>query len=686
MQKQSILSPAQITWQDTTPVSVSFDDFYFSTDDGLNESRYVFLKPNKLPERFLHGDLSQPFIVAETGFGTGLNFLITWQAWKQQTQAKRPFHFFSVEKFPLRKEDLTKALANWPELHEFISPLIEQYPPIISGLQTLEFESGKVRLSLLFGDISTDLSSINFKADAWYLDGFSPKKNPDMWTDHFFSLIADKSKKGSTFSTFTSASLVRKSLTNAGFNVLKQEGFGKKREMVFGDFSPAKSSQNSNYLIQPLWSISDPKLIYSPKLVSKSTHDSKASSLYDIAIIGAGLSGLSTAYELAQQGLSVCIIDKNEGPVKGASGQTQLAMYAKLPSEASKIFNFIIQGLVGSIRFYNRLQCESSLLGASKFWHQTGLLQLAWNDKESIKQRSFLENISLPEEIIRAIDSNSASEISGLDIKVSALWLEQSGWLDPIKYSEAILSSLEIETVFGQTVKELIFDEVQQHWLLPTGKHGKTITAKNVVIANSNDAKRFSQASHLPSKPLRGQVTSIKHQNLKTSKTIICGEGYLCPPVNGWHHFGATFDLKCAEPIIKEVDTQKNISSLNKWLPEWLQDDIIESASYHHAAGLRCTTPDYIPIVGQAPIADKMVEDFANLRNDAKTCKEKYGCCYPNLFINMGHGSKGLFTTPLAAQIIRYHICGGLMPCLEEHRIMLSPARFIIKHLIQSRI
>lgn len=689
MNKQTILLPAKLTWQDTTPVSASFEDFYFSTDDGLNESRYVFLKPNHLPKRFTEGSLSEPFIVAETGFGTGLNFLITWQAWQQETQPKRPLHFFSIEKYPLRREDLSKALANWPELNQFIKPLIEHYPPIVAGLQTLEFEAGNVRLSLLFGDITTDLSSLHFKADAWYLDGFAPKKNPEMWTDSFFKAIAQKSKCGTTFSTFTSASMVRKCLASANFTVYKQEGFGKKREMVFGHFSPPETATASQSLKKALWSLPEP---------ADETKTSHKLPDFDVAIIGAGLSGLATAHELAQQGLSVCLIEEKSGAAKGASGQTQLAMYAKLPSEANKLFNFTIHTLSGSIRFYNALQKNIEKTNALKFWHQSGLLQLAWNEKEHKKQTSFLTNIRLPEELIKHIDAKTASEKSGLNIEVDALWFEQAGWLDPNSYSEAILSNTNINSFFNHKVKSLTYNDINQHWEISAetstissfepsvSSKNKRFSAKYVVIANSNDAKRFSQVNHLPSKPLRGQVTSIRHESLKGSKAVICGEGYLCPPLNNWHHFGATFDLKCHEAVIKETDTEQNIKSIKNWLPEWLITDTIKGADFHHSAGLRCTTPDYLPIVGQAPISEKMIEDFAKLRVDSNACKERYGSYYPNLFINIGHGSKGLFTTPLAAHIIRHYICGGLPPCSEEHRVMLSPARFIIKHLIQRRI
>lgn len=683
MTKQTILTPAQLSWQGTTPVSVSFEDFYFSTNNGLNESRYVFLKANGIPERYSAKNSSQAFIISETGFGTGLNFLTSWQAWVKQAEPKRPLHFFSIEKYPLRKEDLAKALSNWPELKEPISALMDQYPPLISGLHTLDFEDGRVRLSLLFGDVLTELSGINFNADAWYLDGFSPKKNPDMWTNNFFKLIAEKSKPGTTFSTFTSASVVRKNLTEVGFHVHKQKGFGIKREMVCGFFSPTVSVLEKSKTTKSLWSLPKPEISDSNLIP---VYQTKEKNQYDVAIIGAGLAGLSTAYELSQQGLKVCMLDKNSGPVQGASGQTQLAMYAKLPSEANKLFHFIIQGLNGSMRFYNRLQDKTKQYGSSEFWHQTGLMQLAWNNKESIKQKSFIRNINLPKDIIQFIDAKSAAEKSSLDINVDALWFEKAGWLDPVKYADAILSNLPIDRLFSQKISALSFDEEKQNWLLATENNGVALSAKHVVIANSNDAKYFPQVSHLPSKPLRGQVTSIKQSDLKSSKTVVCGEGYLCPPIDSWHHFGATFDLKCDEAIIKESDAEQNIKSLKAWLPNWLLDSTVESAEYHHSAGLRCTTPDYLPIVGQAPIADKMIEDFAKLRVDSNACKDKHGSYYPNMFVNIGHGSKGLFTTPLAAQIIRYHICGGLPPCLEEHRVMLSPARFIIKHLTQRRL
>jgi len=348
-----MLIPAAVRWQQATPVSASFDDFYFSTDNGLDESRYVFLHANRLPERFQEGPHTQPFIIAETGFGTGLNFLASWSAWRKLSAPKRPLHFFSIEKYPLCQSDLEQALANWPELAECIELLLADYPPLVKGLHNLDFEQGKVRLSLVFGDI-TELALHQFKADAWYLDGFSPRKNPEMWTANLFETMAQRSQPGTSFSTFTAASDIRKQLQQAGFDIKKRIGFGIKREMLYGTYLPTSEQVSERHHLQNLWSQPAPDLTDATNIMQIK---SKTGS-YDVAIIGAGLAGLATAYELAQQGLKVCLIDANAAPVQGASGQSQLAMYAKLPSEANKLFHFIIHALCDSFRYYTKLQAQ----------------------------------------------------------------------------------------------------------------------------------------------------------------------------------------------------------------------------------------------------------------------------------------------------------------------------------------
>ncbi len=221
-----------LSWEQDTPLSTQHEDFYFSLKNGLDESNYVFLKANHLPRRFISGDLNQPFVIVETGFGTGLNFLAAWDVWSRLQEPKRPLHFISVEKYPLSKTDLKKCLDCWPQLAGLASQLIANYPDLTAGMHSVSFGVDAVTLSLLFGDVNEDLCLHEFLADCWFLDGFSPRKNPSMWTDQLFDLVASHSNDATTLSTFTAASSVRKGLERAGFEVNKLPGFGAKREMI----------------------------------------------------------------------------------------------------------------------------------------------------------------------------------------------------------------------------------------------------------------------------------------------------------------------------------------------------------------------------------------------------------------------------------------------------------------------
>ena len=241
--KQYAIQPANLEFNaEGTPVSRDFDDVYFSNDNGLEETRYVFLGGNRIAERFV--EHPRPlFVVAESGFGTGLNFLTLWQAFAafratQPDATLQRLHFISFEKFPLSRDDLTAAHQHWPELAEFAGPLQAQWPLPLAGCHRLLLEEGRVTLDLWFGDINelTDQldDSLNQKVDAWFLDGFAPAKNPDMWTQNLFNAMARLARPGGTLATFTSAGFVRRGLQDAGFTMQKCKGFGRKREMLRG--------------------------------------------------------------------------------------------------------------------------------------------------------------------------------------------------------------------------------------------------------------------------------------------------------------------------------------------------------------------------------------------------------------------------------------------------------------------
>ncbi|WP_312836996.1 tRNA (5-methylaminomethyl-2-thiouridine)(34)-methyltransferase MnmD, partial [Pantoea sp.] len=241
---------AKLSWNEQgTPVSRAFDDVYFSNDNGLEETRYVFLGGNAIPEKFARHERDL-FITAETGFGTGLNFLTLWQAF-DRFRSERPqatlqrLHFISCEKYPLTQADLIAAHARWPELALWASKLQQQWPAALPGCQRLLFDQGRVTLDLWFGDINQLLGgfdhSLQRQVDAWFLDGFAPAKNPDMWTPELFSAMARMARPGASFATFTAAGFVRRGLQQAGFAVVRRKGFAHKREMLCGtlDAAPA---------------------------------------------------------------------------------------------------------------------------------------------------------------------------------------------------------------------------------------------------------------------------------------------------------------------------------------------------------------------------------------------------------------------------------------------------------------
>lgn len=231
---------AKIDWQNGQPYSPDFGDVYFSTDDGLVETHYVFIAQNQLEHRFKHLQ-KNVFTIIETGFGTGLNFLCVWMLWLSNAPANAQLHYIACEKYPLTKKDLTTALRYFPTLSHFSTQLIERYN-LSDTQQTMSFAEGRIKLTLLIGDGSEQLSllSPDLAVDAWFLDGFSPNKNPDMWSNKLFKQMARLSNTGSTFATFTSAGLVKRGLHDVGFSVKKVVGFGKKREMLAGYFSGTK--------------------------------------------------------------------------------------------------------------------------------------------------------------------------------------------------------------------------------------------------------------------------------------------------------------------------------------------------------------------------------------------------------------------------------------------------------------
>lgn len=231
---------ANIEWRENKgahyPYSLDFNDVYFNTDDGLAETEYVFIAHNQLQQRFSNPNLSN-FTMIETGFGTGLNFLVVSALWLQLAPRDATLHYIGIEKMPLSPADLTRAQALWPQFTDISQALIKQYSTLKTGINHFSIAAGHIQLDLQADDIMLVLPQLSHIADAWLLDGFAPAKNTAMWSSEVFAQMARHSKIGTTFATFTSAGQVKRGLQAAGFEVGKHKGFGKKREMLSGLFN-----------------------------------------------------------------------------------------------------------------------------------------------------------------------------------------------------------------------------------------------------------------------------------------------------------------------------------------------------------------------------------------------------------------------------------------------------------------
>jgi tRNA 5-methylaminomethyl-2-thiouridine biosynthesis bifunctional protein len=393
------LNPARLQWSpDGSLTSADFGDIYFQPGRGVDESRYVFLQRNRLEERFPAADA---FRIAELGFGTGLNFLLTAALWRKTAPEGARLFYASVERHPIEKKDLAKIYAAWPELKPFTDEILRQYPPMVVGFHHLHFSG--IHLMLLFGDVAEVLPDLGGAFDAWYLDGFAPAKNPAMWEEKLFPLIAARTAPGGTLATFSSAGAVRRGLAGAGFSVEKVEGFGTKREMTVASFPPF------------------------PPPASKGKKEK------EITVLGAGLAGCSAAYALANKGWRVTVIDRQAAAAQETSGNPAGILYPKLTVDASPMGLFHQHGFC-----YTRALLEKMRLPS---WNPCGVLRLDLDDEDAARTKALIEKNGWPEDFAW--------------IAEGGLLHETAGYLSPPEFCRALLDHPGIETVYSKNVDAL---------------------------------------------------------------------------------------------------------------------------------------------------------------------------------------------------------------------------------------
>ena len=653
------LTEPKLNWgEDGAPHSTQFDDVYFDKESGLEETRYVFLKQNKLTERWEKLE-QNAFVIAETGFGTGLNFLCAWQAFLDIAPADKQLHFISVEKYPLSKEALKTALKMWPSIDDFSQQLVEAYPEVCHGFHRIELEQGRVQLTLWFGEAEEGFAALNADVDAWFLDGFAPSKNPEMWTNKLFQHIHRLSHQGTTCSTFTAAGIVRRGLKEVGFDVKKVKGFGQKREMVV-----AELTQDSRPITERM-SQGEAWFNVRSEAVPKVTK---------VLVVGSGLAGANTAYALAQQGVQVVVWEKGSHIACAASGNPQGMLYPKLTAQDSFLNRFYLSGYLHATRLYAKLDKNRA------FWDQCGLIQIPKNDKENERFQTLLEAKLYPEIVLQA--SNE---------KPGSILLPLSGWVAPGELCRTLLSHDNIEVRLNTPLEQL--EQVTKdsnRWKATSGSQSALFS--HVVLCTANDTNTLNVSANMPIKPVRGQVScltlekaqqSCSEKNIPVDKIaiekVLCEFGYVSPPMNGLIHFGSTYDLKDDDTQVRAEGHKRNLTILETLLN--VPNDTFRTEDCEGRASFRCTVSDYTPIVGPVMSEDRYQEAYAHLQKNAKWKSDEVAEPLNQLYLNIGHGSRGLVSTPLSGQYIASLITHTPSPIEQEVGYKLHPSRFIIREL-----
>lgn len=474
---------------DEIPYSTIYDDVYFSRAGGKQESEYVFLRGNRLPERWL--DWNLPFFcIGETGFGTGLNFFTTLQSFTSTFPNGAPFwlHFVSVEGHPLTGTEIRRYLSVFPDLEPFVSEFLKIYSLPTPGFYRFHFPEFQATLTLLYGMAEDVLPELEAKIDAWYLDGFSPAKNPALWSDKIFREVRRLSHRGTTLASFTSASFVRRNLAAEGFSMNKEPGFGRKREMTVGVLSPNGDPSGS----EPETSHSEAPKYRSWKKV--------------FSIAGAGVAGASLARALSLRRIPVTVYDPR-GVASQGSGNPSGIFYPYLTK-------FPIPGSVFSLHaFYYALQHFQDPTIQTQILAK-GLIFLLDNDQKSARYRSAIENFQLP------------PTVAEYRTEPEHIFYPDGCSLSPPGLVKALLQGVDVRC-------EPIPDCAMESF-------------DDFALCNSFDANSLLESlscQTLPVRKVRGQLAILETSDLaETCTHPICCDTYISPIPNYGYVVGSTYD------------------------------------------------------------------------------------------------------------------------------------------------
>lgn len=671
------LTAARVRWDsEQSPTSEQFGDIYYSADGAIDEASYVFIARNNLTERFealvdlgpnnpqlaTYSELAKnTFRVAETGFGTGLNLLLTLQLWLEKAPANGLLHYISFEKHPLSLADLQRShqAHHAHPLYSKLTTLAEQlqahYPPLLPGWHDIWLFDKQVRLTLWFGDLLTGLPELEggerSRIDAWFLDGFAPSKNPQMWQPRLFQQMARLSDEGTTFATFTAAGDVRRGLQKAGFTVQKDKGWGRKREMCFG-----RLAQRRNHSSKTPW-FDRP----SPLKIGSAM------------VIGAGLAGASVAYKLAKAGWQVTVLEASIGPSQHASGNLAGTIHPFVTADWNMRSQWYLQGLEATLRtilpWLENKEIEGDL---------TGLVQLVTDKAEQEQIDKAMSRVGLPQEFVHWITQAQSVEKIGTAVSAKALFFPQGGWVSPPSIVQRCLQHPNIRVEYRQAVASFqqIGDLKNTQWQVATAS--SKFLADALIVATGALSDELNQQLGLSIRPVKGQVSHLLPEQQSSSlRCAVIHDGYSVTLNDGHAVTGATFEPATLNRVLTLAGHQDNLEMAQKTLPKWVN---AQASALQGRIAFRPTTLDHLPVIG--PVAEPawLAEHYLTQPNTDVGYRYPSQRYQPGLFVSNGHGPRGLMSVFLAAESIVADLQGQALLQPTTLYQATHPARFAIRH------
>ena len=536
-----------VVWgDDGAPRSSQFDDVYFSSADGLAESRAVFLAGCDMPHAWRGRGR---FCVGELGFGSGLNIVALLDLWARTRETGAQLHIFSIEAFLMPAADARRALAAWPELEPLAGRLTAQWPRPAPGFHRLVFDDLGATLDLAVMDAAQALQAWSGHADAWFLDGFSPARNPDMWSPAVLQGVAARSSPGACAATFTVAGAVRRGLVDAGFAVEKRPGFGAKRERLEARLPPA---------------------------VSPAAEPARKR----VAIIGAGIAGAALARAFASLGARPMVLETLH-PGAGASGNPAALVMPRLDAGGGAVAQLYAQAFARAADLYGRhpeliigrgaVQAENGPKDASRFDRiaASGLFA-----PDAVQRLS-------PAETAAALGEPAGGGAGGLAF-AEALVVEPAAVLD------AWLSAAE-----RRRAAVARFTRADGGWRLFDAEDELIAEVDILCLAAGADTGKWAPQTPLSS--VRGQISTAATPERPAA--ALWG-GYVVPSRDGLV-FGATHDRDDADIDLRARDHARNLDLLRQAKPSLAAR--LAGAAIGGRASLRAVTPDFLPLAGAVP-------------------------------------------------------------------------------------